>query len=66
MDKMAEMDIEILNVISKYTIFSFKEIKDGYLLTKSFDKLIDATIEAPRIDMPLIDMCILVKDLART
>ena len=51
------MDIVLLTTISQHSIFSYDDVKSGYKLLKSYDKLIDATIEAPRLGISLYDAC---------
>ena len=56
-NSLESMDCEILEIISKHSMFSYDEIEFGYGVVKSYDKLIDATIEAPRLGVSLWDVC---------
>ena len=55
--KLKTMDIKLLTTISQHSIFSYDDVRSGYKLLKSYDKLIDAVIEAPRLGISLYDVC---------
>ena len=62
---MSKLEKRLLKIIANHSIYSYRKIKGGYEISKSFDILIEAIESAPRFNITL-DMAIIQSPIAIT